>query len=252
VFVGNPPTPPELADLYGEAYWEDPEAPGYAGYRSREESKRHHFAGLLRRMDGFARDKGLLLEVGCAYGYFLDEARKSGWGVVGVEPSPPAARFAREELDLNVTSGGLEDVEVEEGSLGAVVLWDVIEHLPEPRRTLKRAYDLLAPGGILAVSTGDIHSLSARIHGRQWSLLTPPWHLFFFSRSTLRRLVEGEGFTVLRVDGDGLVGADPHSPQPRLPGLLTRILESGPATRVGRFLRRGMIMFLYAQKPRVP
>ena len=65
-------------------------------------------------------------------------------------------------------------------------MWDVIEHLPDPRRTVEAAWERLRPGGLLALSTGDVGSMAARLHGRDWSLMTPPWHQFYFSRKTMR------------------------------------------------------------------
>src|SRR5262249_6192631 len=62
---------------------------------------------------------------------------------------------------------------------------------------LEKAHELLRPGGILALSTGDIGSLSARLTGRHWHLLTPEHHFFFFDLKTLTRLLGETSFVVL-------------------------------------------------------
>ena len=247
VFVGRTPAPDELAALYDVSYWEDPEAEGYEGYGAAEGRKRHHFQGLLAQLESL-RPPGELLEVGSAYGYFLDEARRRGWRVRGVEPSDHAARHAREALGLDVSSLPFEQMPAEREAADAIALWDVIEHLPTPRRTLERAHLWLRPGGVVAISTGDVGSLSARLHGRDWSLLTPPWHQFYFSRKTMRALLEDLGFEVLKIHGDGVVAVDATSSRPRVPRRLAGVLRHDLATRVGRRLGAGMTMFVVARK----
>jgi hypothetical protein len=55
------------------------------------------------------------------------------------------------------------------------------------------------PGGLVAVSTGDIASLLARHQGSRWRLIHPPTHLWYFSAATLSALLEAVGFEPIRV-----------------------------------------------------
>jgi SAM-dependent methyltransferase len=77
-------------------------------------------------------------------------------------------------------------------------MWDVIEHLPDPRSALCEMFDTLRPGGVIAVSTMDVDSLAARLSGGRW-----PWfmtmHRVYFSRATMRRMLEDVGFTDVRM-----------------------------------------------------
>ncbi len=248
IYVGDVPDAEELTRLYDLGYWEDPAGPGYGGYEAAEGRKRHHFRTLIDELDRL-RAPGDLLDVGSAYGFFLDEARTCGWRVCGVEPSEHARAHAIDRLGLHVLPGPLVDLAPQPESLDAVTLWDVVEHLPDPRRTLECVYARLRPGGVLAVSTGDVGSVTARLHGRDWSLMTPPWHQFYFSRRTLRLLLEDIGFAVIRTTGDGLVGVDPQSPRPRIRGQLSALLTHPSVTAAGRRLRAGGIMFAFARKP---
>jgi SAM-dependent methyltransferase len=247
VFVGRAQTAQELAAFYDSDYWEDPDAEGYGGYAAAEERKRHHFAGLLSEIEAMC-ETGDLLEVGSAYGFFLDEARRRGWRVRGIEPSPHAARHAREQLGLDIASEPLSELAVEAESVDAIAMWDVIEHLPDPRATVEAAHAWLRPGGVVVLSTGDIESLTARLHGREWSLLTPPWHQFYFSRKTMKRLLADVGFHVVRVGGDGNVGVDATSTRPRVPQAAAKVLASRPVSTVARKLGAGGIMFVFARK----
>jgi len=245
--VGRTQTPESLVALYDRSYWEDSKQVGYDDYGAAEKRKRHHFSTLLDHLEVFT-SPGAMLEIGSAYGYFLDEAQRRGWQARGIEPSAHAAGYARDKLGLDVSRGPAESLQIDPDSLDAVVLWDVIEHLSDPRRTLSWAHRTLRTGGVIALSTGDVDSLSARLHGAAWSLMTPPWHQFYFSRATMRRLLEDVGFTVEHVSGDGVVAVDPASERPRLPAALGLILRSKAATKIARRFGAGMTMFVFARK----
>jgi 2-polyprenyl-3-methyl-5-hydroxy-6-metoxy-1,4-benzoquinol methylase len=77
-------------------------------------------------------------------------------------------------------------------------MWDVVEHLEDPRTELEAAYRLVEPGGQLHLSTIDAGSRVARALGRRW-----PWlmdmHLYYFDRPTIGRLLEQVGFRVERI-----------------------------------------------------
>jgi SAM-dependent methyltransferase len=138
-----------------------------------------------------------LLDVGAATGVFVERARRHGWAASGVEPSAWAAAHARDTMGQPVVTGSLEDLTVESGSLGGVTMWEVIEHLPDPREVLEHIRRLLRADGFLALSTPDAGSTVAKLLGRRW----PGWkkvpeHLYHFDRPTLRRLLHETGFVV--------------------------------------------------------
>jgi SAM-dependent methyltransferase len=247
VFVDSEVGPEELVSLYDRSYYEAEDAVGYGGYAEAEARKRHHDRTLLDEIEKRGT-RGDLLEIGCAYGYFLDEARKRGWSVRGVEPSTHAARFAREQLDLDVRTAAFTDIDVDRESVDAIALWDVIEHLSNPRETIEYAGAWLRPGGVLAISTGDVKSLSARLQGADWSLMTPPWHQFYFSRKTLTSMLERTGFRVLKIGGDGNVAIDRASARPRINGALASAMRHPMVTTIARKLGAGSIMYVYARK----
>jgi cyclopropane fatty-acyl-phospholipid synthase-like methyltransferase len=147
---------------------------------------------------------GRLLEIGCACGFLLVAARERGFAVQGVEMSAWASSYARDTYGLDVKTGRLETLNVPAASYDAVVMADVIEHLPNPRTTLHDIHRVLRPGGRLLLLTPDIGSVMARVLGaRWWGLLDD--HYLYFSRRTLTRLLEQEGFTVERIRALGRV-----------------------------------------------
>jgi SAM-dependent methyltransferase len=170
----------ELTALYARGYYEGESDKAYRDYLSDPETKGKHFG---EQLDALTREyslrPGALLEIGCAFGLFLDQARRRGWQVRGTERSQFSGEWARTHLHLDVDTSPDALTKVPSGSQDVVVLWDVVEHLRYPLDTVREARRVLRPGGLLALTTGDVKSLGARIYGRRWFLVAPPHHLFY-------------------------------------------------------------------------
>src|SRR5215472_15371057 len=182
-------------DYYTDEYFSGGQSDGYADYRGAEPVLRREFA---RTVDFIQRRKpqGYLLEIGCAYGFFLDEARRAGFEVSGIEPAEAAAAHAG-DLGLNVVCGLLSEVTLNSfGTLDVIVLLDVIEHLPDPQEALALFADHLRPDGIIVLPTGDFGSLAAPSTGAHWRMMTPPQHLWFFNRDSIASLAHSVGLRV--------------------------------------------------------
>jgi ubiquinone/menaquinone biosynthesis C-methylase UbiE len=153
-----------------------------------------HHLKPLERITGPPNGRPLL-DVGCYTGVFVEIAARHGWDAWGLEPSHWAVEQARAR-GLHVVQGTLDTAELPEAGFDVVTMWDVIEHLTDPRRALQRSHRLLKPGGLLVVHTIDIESPFARLMGARW-----PWlmemHIYYFSRRTLRAMLEKCGFQVL-------------------------------------------------------
>jgi len=176
---------------YTSDYFSGAHPDGYADYRSAEPILRREFAhtvGLVRRL----RATGRLLEIGCAYGFFLEEARPF-YDVAGMEIAEDAADFCRQR-GLNVLTGEVDESSLARlGPMDVIMLLDVIEHLPDPQETLSLCRSHLNPGGIVVITTGDFASLYARLSGPHWRLMTPPQHLWYFTPESMRRLSRSLG-----------------------------------------------------------
>ncbi len=145
------------------------------------------------------RRGGALLDVGCSTGLFLNEMRRYGeWKLSGVELSPEAAAYARTRFGLDVFNGQVEDAAWPDASFDVITLWDVLEHLPDPARTLRRLRALLAPGGVLLVSVPNLDSVDAARFGRFWTGLDAPRHFYVFRKQDIVRLLENTGYRVTR------------------------------------------------------
>ena len=202
LFRADPPQRGELSKLYGDAYFRAAEANGHRGegYPDYMEDEELHRRNARPRLDLLGQHvrPGRLLDVGCAAGFFLDEARRRGWEAVGVELAPSMVANAHERLGLDVIEAPFDEIGISGSLFDALTMWDYIEHSVDPVADLRRAYSLLRPGGVLALSTGDAGSLVARLSGRRWHLLTPRHHNFFFNRQTLARALSAAGLHVRR------------------------------------------------------
>jgi SAM-dependent methyltransferase len=145
-----------------------------------------------------------LLDVGSACGFLLVAARQRGFTVQGLEPSLWAAEYARRQFGLRVWRGSVEEAPFEPGAFEAIVLADTIEHLNNPRGAVAAAHRWLVPGGHVLLLTPDFGSFVARLLGRHWWALLDD-HYYYFTRATLRRLLESEGFVVERIAAFGRV-----------------------------------------------
>lgn len=134
-----------------------------------------------------------ILDIGCATGVFLATGPQS-WQKVGIEPNEVAARFARGELGLDVHQGRFEEVDLPVASFDIITLWDVLEHMCDPRETLRQARELLRPDGILVLKAPNLGSWDAQIFGRYWAGLDQPRHMFVPDAATLHRLLTTTGF----------------------------------------------------------
>lgn len=186
------PTDAELGEAYGEAASED--------YVEEEAGQRASARRQLERIDREV-PRGRLLDLGCWVGFLLAEARERGWETVGVEPSEFASAYARDRLGLDVRTADLTGADLPEGGFDAVVMGDVIEHLPRPAAALDRVAGLLAPGGVLSLTLPNAGSPLARAMGaRWWSVI--PTHVQYFTRPSLYTLLRRRGFEPLSAATD--------------------------------------------------
>jgi len=143
---------------------------------------------------------GRLLDVGCGGGRIVENLRLLGWDATGLEPDEAAASGAR-ALGIPVVTGSLPDARYGDGSLDAVVMVHVVEHLHDARRILGEVRRILRPGGTLVIVTPNPASMTHAWFRDAWLQLDPPRHLCLWSRQALVDMLASSGFLVERVRG---------------------------------------------------
>jgi SAM-dependent methyltransferase len=152
-----------------------------------------------RRVERYVRP-GQLLDIGSGDGSFVHHMARHGWDATGIDPSPAALQFAGHcRSGGRFLQGSLEDYAGSAGSLDLITMWQVLEHIGQPRQALRRCHDLLRPGGLLVASVPNIEGWSSRLTGERWWGLDVPRHLVHYSPVTLSRAVERSGLRVVRI-----------------------------------------------------
>jgi len=195
VYLCPRPADEDLGALYDEDYYTGSGEYGYADDRAVPEMAAARARARLLRIEELM-PPGALLEVGCSFGAFLLEAKRRGWDVRGVDLSPVAVASCRER-GIEVFEGTLAAVRVPDGSLDLVYLAETVEHLPDPRTTVRAAAAALRDGGGMVLGTGNHASLARLLRGSRWGYYMPG-HLQYFTAASLGRLLADEGFTVVR------------------------------------------------------
>lgn len=187
------------------------------------------------------------LEIGCGSGFMLEEAREQGYGKVrGIEPSLKAIAAASPSFRELIVPGIMQPGLFEPGEFDTVGMFQVFDHLPEPREVLDQVSTVLRPGGVLLCFNHNVDSLSARMLGER-SPIVDIEHCYLYSPSTMKRLLESKGFEVLEC------GAATNTLSLRhllhllpLRGSLKSGLAAAGATRLGRLPVRLPLGNLYA------
>jgi SAM-dependent methyltransferase len=142
------------------------------------------------------RPPGALLDAGAGRGRFVAAARAAGWDARGIEPSVRGVEAARAAYGVTLERAGIETAPIAPGSLDAICLWHVLEHLDDPGAALERVAGWLAPGGAVLVGVPNLASLQARIGGERWFHLDVPRHRIHFTPAGLRALLARHGLQV--------------------------------------------------------
>jgi 2-polyprenyl-3-methyl-5-hydroxy-6-metoxy-1,4-benzoquinol methylase len=198
IFWNGELNPATISKLYSLSYFKGEE---YSDYQMDRKLIQRNFAGHAKHVLHY-QSGGSLLEIGSAFGYFLDLV-PSSFSVTGYEICEEAAAFARDSLGLNVIGGEFLDAKIDQ-RFDVACMWDAIEHLERPDLVLERIRDCIRPGGYLFITTGDIGSFVARLRGPKWRLVHPPTHLHYFSRRTIKTLLSRYSFEIVKIDYQGL------------------------------------------------
>jgi 2-polyprenyl-3-methyl-5-hydroxy-6-metoxy-1,4-benzoquinol methylase len=187
VQVRKEPTEDALRKIYSATYF------AHAKYQDQQAVSFEH-RRRLALLSSFLSKGEKVLDAGCSVGDFIACAKRN-YEIYGLDISPSAISQAKNnnpELAERLFTVGLENSFFPDQRFRAICLWDVIEHLWDPAKVVKRLLSLLEPNGYLFISTPAIDAPIAKLLGRYWAFMTPPEHLSFFSSKSLHLLFEAQ------------------------------------------------------------
>lgn len=188
-----------------KAAFYDPNRNGYAEAHGRDfiyapdTSRLIGYRKLLALLKERRPSGGRLLDVGCAAGLFVDEARRHGFDAMGCDYSEEAVRAGAARFGVDIIRSPAEHIEVADESFDIVTILHVIEHLPKPIPVLRELRRILKPGGLLLVETVNyrLHAdlqrfpLAIALYGWLTGRDRLPWvpfdHLYHWTDDAMRR-----------------------------------------------------------------
>lgn len=149
---------------------------------------------FIAALKGILPPPARLLDIGCAYGYFVELALAAGYDAYGIDASSHAATRAKQRLNGRIWEGTIGSVKFPlDTHFDIITMLDVVEHLADPRTDLRHVSRLLTDDGRVLIATGDTESRTAKLLGRRWTFYIPPQHLFFFNKANLTTLLDQSG-----------------------------------------------------------
>lgn len=149
------------------------------------------YGPLLEKIERLTRT-GRLLDIGCSNGSFVCAANGRGWDGCGIELETGSYDLARRH-GVEVYDKELAEMAFSDNSFSAVTIWQVIEHVRDPRSLIAEVARILEPGGILALSTPNVKGIGWRLLRREWGAVEPQVHLHLFHPAGLARLINDFG-----------------------------------------------------------
>jgi 2-polyprenyl-3-methyl-5-hydroxy-6-metoxy-1,4-benzoquinol methylase len=183
---------------YGKTYLED--FPHIKAMGERRVSQ------ILRHLSrGSTSSKPRLLDVGCAYGPFLQAASEAGIDPTGVDVSRDAVTYIQRELGFSAHVGDIRTIGNAEvaGPFDIVTMWFVIEHFSDLDTVMERISGLVRPGGIFAFSTPNGRGISGRRDKREFLRRSPEDHYTIMDKRSAARVLSRFGFSMVQFHATG-------------------------------------------------
>lgn len=156
-----------------------------------------NFKHYLKKIKKYV-DKGVLLDCGCATGYFLDVAKENNFDCYGTEISEIPFKIAETKHPDRIFKKNVEDLNVSDETYDIITMFDFIEHVKNPEKTLQKASDLIKKNGYLIITTPNTRSLSMASFGKKHTNYILE-HINLFNHKFLSKYFENFGFKVISI-----------------------------------------------------
>jgi len=201
VYVNPRVSNEDLPKLYSENYFNNSQY-GYLEYEATAHLRKKNFERWYKDISKFlSPEKGKVLDIGCASGYFLETLRNKGWEVQGIELDSEMIKVLHEK-NIPVYTNTLNTFETSE-KYHLITLFDVLEHLPDADKTFEKLAAMLHPEGVIALITPDVSSFQHSLFGKRWFQFKPQEHIHYFSPKTLQKVILPHHLKMVHIQKSG-------------------------------------------------
>lgn len=182
---------PSLDDIH--AYYQ--EYKGTVDYRAKAGKKLNRAAKRIARLKRAVKGNRFL-DVGCNYGFTVKAAADQGLQAFGIDIDAVAVEESRKSYGEKLFRAvSVQDYAAEGNKADIIYTSEVIEHVPDPDSFMAAVAAILAPGGILYLTTPDSGHWRVPAEFTQWEQVIPPEHVTYFTKKGLKALAERHGLT---------------------------------------------------------
>ena len=191
-YLSPRPVEDNILSIYqSDGYYHAEDENGYQDYQEQETSLRLTFKRFLQKLAERDLTGGSFLEVGCGFGYLLEEAAPYFSTREGTDFSEAAVLKAGQHADVTYL-GGLDEIPTDR-TYDFIISNQVIEHVYHPVDFLSKLANRLKPNGVMIVTTPDMGSFWRFALGSKWPSFKLPEHVLFFDHRTLSRVMTVSG-----------------------------------------------------------
>jgi 2-polyprenyl-3-methyl-5-hydroxy-6-metoxy-1,4-benzoquinol methylase len=180
-----------------------------AEYISHSDTKKGIFAAVYQQVRKYTlsrkllliskfQPKGEILDIGCATGQFLNYMSEHGWKTTGIEPDEKTRAKAISEYGLHIFPEEKLN-SFSKSSFDVITMWHVLEHVADLKGRMEQLKNLLKPQGTLIIAVPNCDAYDAKKYGKFWAGYDLPRHLYHFTKSDIKLLVEKYGFTIVNI-----------------------------------------------------
>lgn len=191
IFLKKHPSEKELKNFYNSEYKKGVYSEYVKNFIIKKET-------AIKRIGLFSSIKknGLLLDVGCSSGLFIETALEYGFDAYGVEISTEAVRKSNKRIKKRISNCNAENfIKETKQKFDVITAFDLIEHTTDPILFIKNLKSLLKKNGILVITTPDTSHFLRKFMGRYWPMLQPYQHLYLFSKYNFSKVLTSAGFS---------------------------------------------------------
>jgi 2-polyprenyl-3-methyl-5-hydroxy-6-metoxy-1,4-benzoquinol methylase len=160
--------------------------------------RNHTIEQKVKLINGLVHPKGTLLDIGCGTGNFLSAVKENGWQTYGTEPDSGAREVASKRVGATVFES-IFQADLGSRQYDIITMWHVLEHVHKLNETIDWLQNHLKPNGRIIIAVPNPQSYDATKYGRFWAAYDVPRHLYHFTRTTMKNLLQRHGLAVQRI-----------------------------------------------------